>query len=138
MLRRPWSIPGSPRRPRYKVRLYLDQMFRVEMTMALRSGGHDVIRASEAGHDRADDANILSYCILEKRVLVTLDGHFGDWAILPLKIHPGVVRIRIHPPVFEVVVPRLMDFLSNFSEDQLANRLVILGVSRTRWVQTSP
>ena len=36
-------------------KLYLDQMFRVEVAEALRNEGYDVVRASETGHARADD-----------------------------------------------------------------------------------
>jgi hypothetical protein len=37
------------------LRLYLDQMFRLEVAEALRAKGHDVVRASEVGQARADD-----------------------------------------------------------------------------------
>ncbi len=33
----------------------------------------------------------------ENRILLTLDEHFGDWVILPLKKHPGVIRIKVNP-----------------------------------------
>ena len=33
------------------LKLYLDQMLRLDVAQALRGEGHDVIRASEVGHD---------------------------------------------------------------------------------------
>ena len=66
------------------LRLYLDQMFQLEVSEALRAEGYDVVRASEVGHARADDQEILKKAISENRILVTLDEHFGDWAVLPL------------------------------------------------------
>ena len=39
--------------------------------------------------------------IAEGRTLITLDEHFGDWAVLPLNKHPGVIRVKIHPPLTE-------------------------------------
>ena len=66
-------------------RLYLDQMLRHEVAQALRDEGHDVLRATEVGQARADDHQILQKAISENRVLVTLDEHFGDWVILPLR-----------------------------------------------------
>jgi hypothetical protein len=42
-----------------RYRIYLDQMFRVDIAVSLRKEGHDVIRASEVGQDRADDSEIL-------------------------------------------------------------------------------
>ncbi len=67
-------------------KLYLDQMLRHEVAQALRDEGHDVLRATEVGQARADDHQILQKAISENRVLVTLDEHFGDWVILPLKV----------------------------------------------------
>jgi predicted nuclease of predicted toxin-antitoxin system len=60
----------------------------------LRDESYDVVRASEVGQDRADDQLILEKAISENRVLITLDDHFGDWVILPLKRHSGVIRLK--------------------------------------------
>jgi len=67
-------------------------MFRLDVAEALRNEGYDVVRASETGNARADDRQILERSISEDRVLVTLDEDFGDWAVLPLKNHPGESR----------------------------------------------
>jgi predicted nuclease of predicted toxin-antitoxin system len=53
-------------------------MLRVDLASLLRSAGHDVIRASEMGQARADDALILQWAVQEQRTLITLDHHFGD------------------------------------------------------------
>ena len=79
------------------LRIYLDQMFRLEVAEALRAEGHNVVRASEVGQARADDQRILKTAISENRILVTLDEHFGDWVILPLRQHPGVLRLKVNP-----------------------------------------
>lgn len=72
-------------------------MLRHEVAQALRDGDHDVLRASEVGQARADDYQILQKSIIENRILVNLDEHFGDWVILPLRKHPGVIRLKINP-----------------------------------------
>ena len=41
------------------LKLYLDQMLRLDVAQALGGVGHDVIRASEVGQARADDYEIL-------------------------------------------------------------------------------
>ena len=71
-----------------KLKLYLDQMFQVNVTEALRDQGYDVIRVSESGKARADDEQILQKAISENRILITLDKHFGNWVVLPLSRHP--------------------------------------------------
>ena len=59
-------------------------MLRVDLADFLRGRGHDVVRASETGHERADDAAILEKAVQQNRILITIDKHFGDWVVLPL------------------------------------------------------
>jgi predicted nuclease of predicted toxin-antitoxin system len=117
--------------------LYLDQMLRLDVAMALRSEGHDVIRASEVGQARADDHEILQKAITEGRVLVTLDEHFGDWAILPLSKHPGVIRLKVNPTSSANVIQLLLPFLRLHASEQFKNHLIILSSKRTKWIHTA-
>jgi predicted nuclease of predicted toxin-antitoxin system len=119
------------------VRLYLDQMLRVELADMLKAAGHDVVRASEAGQARADDDLILQRAVQDERTLVTLDGHFGDWVVLPLSEHFGVVRVKVHPTLTENVAKILLPLLANHSQGDFRNKLVIASASRVRWIQTS-
>ncbi len=90
--------------------LYLDQMLRLDVGQALRGEGHDVIRTSEVGQARADDYEILQKAIAENRILVTLDEHFGDWVILPLSKHPGVIRLKVHPTTSKNTIKLLCNY----------------------------
>ena len=118
-------------------RVYLDQMLRIEVAQALKKEGYDVVRAAEVGQDRADDYQILQKAIAENRVLLTLDEHFGDWVILPLSEHPGVIRLKISPTTSENAVNLLLPFLSRYAPKQLKNYLIILSVKRSKWVLTA-
>jgi predicted nuclease of predicted toxin-antitoxin system len=53
-------------------------MIRLDVALALRGAGHDVVRVSEVGQSRVDDEQILEKAIAENRILVTLDEHFGE------------------------------------------------------------
>ena len=118
-------------------RLYLDQMLRHEAAQALRDEGHDVLRATEVGQARADDNQILQKAISENRVLITLDEHFGDWVILPLSEHSGVIRLKIDPTTSSNALKLLLPFLRLHSSDQFKNFLVILSPKRAKWVYTA-
>jgi predicted nuclease of predicted toxin-antitoxin system len=118
-------------------KLYLDQMLALDVAEELRGIGHNVLRASEIGQSRADDDQILKKVITENRVLVTLDGHFGDWVILPLKKHPGVIRIKVHPTTGNNITKILIPFLNSYSPKQLKDHLVILSPKREKWIRTS-
>ena len=118
-------------------KLYLDQMLRLDVGQALRGEGHNVIRASEVGQARADDYEILQKAIAENRILVTLDEHFGDWVILPLSKHPGVIRLKVHPTTSENAIKLLLPFLGLYSSEQFKDHLVILSPKRAKWVYTA-
>jgi len=112
-------------------------MLRIELAALLRDAGHDVIRASETGETRADDALVLERAVREERILVTLDEHFGDWVVLPLSKHFGVIRVKAHPTSTENVAKILIPLLANRSQSDFRNRLVIVSLSGARWIQTS-
>ena len=99
-------------------KLYLDQMFKLDVAEALLGEGHNVMRACEVGQARADDHEILQKAIPENRVLVTLDEHFGDWVILPLSKHPGVIRLKVNPKTSKNVLSLLLPFLRLHSSGQ--------------------
>ncbi len=112
-------------------------MFRVELAEQLQRLGHDVVRASEVGLSRADDADILTLAIVDNRILVTLDGHFGDWAVLPLRAHPGVIRVKVHPTSTENVIRVLVPLLDDNAPLRFSNHLVIASPTRVRWIDTA-
>jgi predicted nuclease of predicted toxin-antitoxin system len=118
------------------LKLYLDQMLRLDVAQALRGEGHDVIRASEVGQARADDYEILQKAITGNRILVTLDEHFGDWVVLPLSEHPGVIRLKVNPATSQNAINLLLPFLRLHSSEQFKNHLVILSSKRAKWVHT--
>jgi len=119
------------------LKLYLDQMLRLDVAEALRDDGHNVVRASEVGQARADDQQILHKAIDENRILVTLDEHFGDWVILPLSKHPGVIRLKVNPTTSNNIIKLLVPFLRIHSSGQFKNHLVILSQKRAKWVHTA-
>ena len=119
------------------LKLYLDQMLHLDVADALRKEGYDVIRASEVGQARADDFQILQKAISDNRILVTLDEHFGDWVVLPLSRHPGVIRLKVNPTTSNNINKLLLPFLRTHSSEQYRNHLVILSPKRVKWVYTA-
>ena len=98
--------------------------------------GYDAVRASEVGQSRADDSEILLKIQSEKRVLITLDDHFGNWAVLPLRKHPGVIRLKINPATAKNAINLLLPFLKGRTQTELRDNLVILSPRRARWIRT--
>ena len=119
------------------LRLLLDQMIDEDAAGELRSKGYDVLRIGEFGFSTADDDEILGLATEEKRVLVTLDEHFGDWAVLPLGRHSGVIRIKATPTTTANILAALLPFLEEHKDRDFTNRLVIVKRTGVRWVQTA-
>jgi len=119
------------------LKLYLDQMLNVRVAVALRTAGHDVVRVSETGHARADDEQILRKAIADGRVLITLDEHFGDWVVLPLRRHPGVIRVKANPTTPENILRILIPFLNEKQQAEFEDHLIILSEKKVKWILTT-
>ena len=117
--------------------MLLDQMIAADVATALRTAGHDVVRVSELGMARADDSEILALAQREGRVLVTLDEHFGDWAVLPLSSNPGVIRLKVNPATSASIRMLLMAFLEQHAAACFDSLLVIVSSRGIRWVRTA-
>jgi len=120
------------------MRFLVDQMIDSDVRESLRISGHDVISVSEIGMSTADDSDIMNRVINDKRILITLDEHFGDWAILPLERHPGVIRLKVHPATTENINKILFSFLEKNSGKTFENKLVIVSPQGVRWITTAP
>lgn len=118
-------------------KLFMDQMIDSQVAIALERQGWDVVRVSELGLATADDDQILEMAISQDRVLVTLDEHFGDWAVLPLESHPGVVRLKVNPTTTPNILALLVPFLNEHQGRSYADHLVIVKPSSVRWIRTS-
>lgn len=118
------------------LRLLLDQMLDSDVALSLRAAGHDVIQVSELGLATAPDSAVLDHAVQHGRVLVTLDEHFGDWAVLPLSHHAGVVRVKADPATTSNALAVLLPFLNGCSNRNFQNRLVIVRANGARWITT--
>ncbi len=119
------------------MRLFLDQMIDRSVAGVLRKSGHDVECTVEVGMARADDLEILEYCAKHDRILVTLDGHFGDWTVAKLTQHPGVIRLKVSPAITQNIRKALVPFLERCSKRDFRNLLVIVKPIGIRWIHTT-
>ncbi len=118
------------------MRLYIDQMLRLDFALMLKEHGHDVLRTEDTGQARSDDADVLKEACRQGRTLITLDAHFGDWVVLPLSQHSGVIRLKVHPPVTAALQRVIIPFLTKHRQEQFQNNLIILSANRERWIST--
>jgi predicted nuclease of predicted toxin-antitoxin system len=115
----------------------IDQMFDRLVVAALREEGYDVVAVSEIGMATADDAEIMQWAVQNCRTVITLDDHFGDWSVLPLSRHPGVIRLKVNPTTTANTLGLLLPFLRRHQETDFDNRLVIVREQGIRWIKTA-
>ncbi|MDM8544391.1 DUF5615 family PIN-like protein [Desulfococcaceae bacterium HSG9] len=119
------------------MKLFIDQMIDRDIIVALRAAGYDVECTSEKGMARSDDLEILKYCTNNKRTLVTLDEHFGDWTVIKLTEHAGVIRLKVNPTSSSMIKDALFPFLEQNKDREFQNLLVIVKDSGIRWIRTA-
>jgi predicted nuclease of predicted toxin-antitoxin system len=117
-------------------RFLLDQMLGADVADALNQAGFDAVRVSELGLARSADNEILAAAIDQEQILITLDDHFGDWAVLPLKKHPGVIRVKANPATTRNILLVLLPFLKNHGTGSFKNTLTIVSERGVRRGQT--
>ncbi|MCA9444009.1 MAG: DUF5615 family PIN-like protein [Candidatus Omnitrophica bacterium] len=103
----------------------------------LNQMGHDVRIAQNVGQDRSSDEEIMEFAQKEARILITLDEHFGNWVILPLNRHCGVVRLKVHPTTSPKILEVLIPFIEKVTDSRIRNHLVIVSKRGERWILTS-
>ena len=119
------------------MRLFLDQMIDSSVAGVLQQRGYDVACTAQVDMARADDLEILEYCIKHDRILVTLDEHFGDWTVVKLTEHPGVIRLKVSPASTRNIQETLIPFLVRHAKRDFRNVLVIVRPTAIRWVHTA-
>jgi len=116
------------------VRFFIDQDVYQITVDYLQSLGHDILRASDVGLQRAPDEEILRYAHEHQRVLITRDKGFGALVFLSYQAHSGVILLRMEPQTIDVVHQELARFLKEHTELDLHECFVVIepGMHRIR------
>jgi predicted nuclease of predicted toxin-antitoxin system len=117
-------------------RFLLDQMLDADVADALNQHGFSALRVSVLGMARSADDEILAAAIEQGQILITLDEDFGDWAVLPLQHHPGVIRVKANPATTRNILSVLLPFLKKYSSVNFKDTLVIISERGIRRVHT--
>ncbi len=114
------------------MKLLLDENLSPETTLFLRSLGYDAIDVSKLKVAGATDDELMNQAQQEGRVVLTFDADFADISEFPLGTHPGVIRLRIFPQIFEILHPILERELAELSKMNIAGCIVIIDNWRVR------
>jgi predicted nuclease of predicted toxin-antitoxin system len=98
----------------------------------LREHGHEVVHLREGGFGRLSDAAILEKAREEKCVVLTFDLDFGDLLTTTIQSLPSVIIFRLRNQTPTSVTPRLLETISNCSQELSTGAIVILEDTRYR------
>ncbi len=98
----------------------------------LQNLGHDVKSISEAGLSQTTDDRIVDLAIKEERTIITFDKHFGDILRYPPQNLPGIILIRVRPPLLDDIFYALENLFKNYHADSFKGKLIVLSQSGYR------
>ena len=114
------------------MRFFADQDVYASTIAFLRSHGHDVLTAHEAGLSTASDQEILSRALEAGRILLTRDSDYGGLAFLNMQPSTGIIVLRIAPPAVSQVHQELLRLITEHTEKELHYLFVMVETSRHR------
>ncbi len=107
------------------MKLLLDENLSPQHAAFLREKGHDAIAVTEAGLSGEPDEAVRAFAIESGRVLITLDADFANILRFPPAGTPGVIRLKIHPPVEEAIREQIQKTLHVLKDRPLAGCLAV-------------
>ena len=98
----------------------------------LQNLGHDVKSIMEFGLAQATDDKVIDIAISQDRTIITFDKHFGNILRYPPRSLPGIILIRIHPPLLNDIFSALDNLFKHYSLDSFKGKLIVLTTSGYR------
>jgi predicted nuclease of predicted toxin-antitoxin system len=110
----------------------LDENIPDGVRRVLGARGLDVHTVSDEGLSGADDDRVLSACLREDRILVTLDLDFSDIRAYPPGSHPGIWVLRPPRQTFAAIAALTLGALELASMEWVAGHLWVIDDRRVR------
>lgn len=104
------------------MRFLLDENIHAGLTAFLASLGHDATRVPSG----IRNGEVLALAVREDRILVTHDKDFQDESRYPAAATPGIICLRVHPPVLERLTRALADRLRASPPESLRGRTTVV------------
>ena len=114
------------------MKIFTDECVYKITAALLRSWGHDVLTAQEAGLAGSSDNEILAYALKHERVLLTIDMDFSNIRHYPPKSHQGIIVAKMRPRNMDEVHKVLEHLVANLETETLSQSLVIVDSNKYR------
>lgn len=113
------------------MRLLADENVAPFVIATLRESGHDVVAIRDVARG-ATDARVISIARRARRVILTHDRDFGNLIRYPVRLHAGVLLMRLRDQSPAAVARVLTRVLARLSERKLRNHLAVLNEYEVR------
>ena len=114
------------------MRFKVDENLPIEVADLLSAAGHDAATVNDEGVGGAKDPDLAGLVQRESRVLVTLDGGFGDIRSYPPHEYSGLVVLRLPRQDKAFVLQTCQRLVGQLAKEPLAGRLWIVEANRIR------
>jgi predicted nuclease of predicted toxin-antitoxin system len=132
-MRQNWHASVSFRSPLERpVRFKLDENLPELVRESLSGSGHDAHTVAEEGLSGARDESVLRGCVIEDRVLITLDLDFSDIRAYPPGSYPGIWVLRPTKQTFKAIDALVRADVRLSTVERVRGQLWIIDEKRVR------
>ena len=114
------------------LKFFADECINIDIVLALRQSGFDVLTVKDAGLTGTDDDTIFNFSRDNKRILLTFDRGFGDIFRFNISKSSGVIVILISQMSRDGIIGILSKFISLIQDQGFDGKLAIIGKTRIR------
>ncbi|MBU4142850.1 DUF5615 family PIN-like protein [Patescibacteria group bacterium] len=117
------------------LKILADECIHIDLILAIKKRGFDVISIREAGLIGASDKEVFNFAVREKRILLTFDRGFGDIFRFAIARSAGVVVVLIDQMTKKEIIEIVLGFLAFIKASGVGGRLAIIGKNRARIIE---
>jgi len=114
------------------VRLKLDENIDARLAVVLRRAGHEVSTVLGQGLHGTEDPDLFKHCVVEDRVMVTLDLDFSNVLRYPPERTPGLIVLRGPDDLFPTVRILIRTLIEALTSESPSGQLWIVEPGRIR------
>ena len=114
------------------MRLKFDENLPSEIATLFAGAGHDAVTVLDERLGGAIDPDITAVCLIEARVLMTLDADFADIRAYPPQHYPGIVVFRLSRQTRDYLLEIEASLLRELTGASLQGQLWIVEDARIR------
>lgn len=117
------------------LKFFVDECVNLDVIIALRKQGFDILTVKDANLIGSDDETILNFARNNKRILLTYDRGFGDIFRFDIAKNFGIIIVLIGKMKKNEIIDIILSFINVINkQNDLRGKLAIIGKTKIRIV----